>query len=64
MAVVLVAWLAAPQTGTARASGILFQIEAGSAPLALNQFAAQAHVQLLFDYRAMTALKTLSLIHI
>ena len=45
-------------SATARAAPIAFHIPAQPAPRALREFAAQAHVQLLFDYKAFTALKT------
>jgi iron complex outermembrane receptor protein len=52
------AWFAVAATASAMASGITFQIEGGSGPVALKQFAAQAHIQLLFDYKALARLKT------
>jgi iron complex outermembrane receptor protein len=54
----LMACLAVCMTATAMAAGIVFEIAAGSAPSTLKQFATQAHVQLLFDYKAVQALKT------
>lgn len=48
-------------TAVAGAAPIAFHIPAQSAPRALNEFAAQAHVQLLFDYKALNGFKTKSL---
>jgi outer membrane receptor protein involved in Fe transport len=45
-------------TAAAMAADVTFEIAAGTAPTTLKQFAAQAHVQLLFDYRAIQSLKT------
>jgi iron complex outermembrane recepter protein len=42
----------------AMASGATFDIAAGSATTTLKKFASQAHVQLLFDYKAVEKLKT------
>jgi len=52
------AWLAGCLTAHAMASGVTFEIAAGSAPTTLKIFAAQAHLQLLFDYKAVRSLKT------
>jgi iron complex outermembrane recepter protein len=52
------AWFACCGAVHAMASGVTFDIAAGSAPTTLKEFAAQAHMQLLFDYRAVQALKT------
>jgi len=54
----LTAWLAGSLAAEAMASGVTFNIAAGSAPTTLKEFAAEAHVQLLFDYRAVQTLKT------
>jgi iron complex outermembrane recepter protein len=54
----LIACLAICMTANAMAAEIVFEIEAGLAPSTLKQFAAQAHVQLLFDYKAVQSLKT------
>ncbi len=43
---------------TASAAPIAFHIPAESAPRALREFAAQAHVQLLYDYKAFIGLET------
>ena len=45
-------------TANAMAAGVVFEIAAGEAATTLKQFAAQAHVQLLFDYKAVQSLKT------
>jgi iron complex outermembrane recepter protein len=42
----------------AMASGETFNIAAGAATTTLKEFASQAHVQLLFDYKAVQTLKT------
>jgi iron complex outermembrane recepter protein len=57
-AALLAASLTICLTATAMASGVVFEIAAGSAPPALKAFAAQAHMQLLFDYKAIAALRT------
>ena len=54
----IAASLAACLTANAMAAGIAFEIAAGDATATLKQFASQAHVQLLFDYRAVARLKT------
>lgn len=51
-------WFAGCLAAHAMASGVTFEIAAGSAATTLKQFAAQAHVQLLFDYKAVQSLKT------
>lgn len=56
--VFVTAWLAACATASAMAAGVTFEIAAGSAPTTLKEFAAQAHVQLLFDYKAVQSFKT------
>jgi iron complex outermembrane receptor protein len=56
--VFVTAWLAACATANAMAAGLTFEIAAGAAPTTLKEFAAQAHVQLLFDYKAVQSLKT------
>lgn len=43
---------------TASAAPIAFHIPAEPAPRALRAFAAQAHVQLLYDYKALVGLET------
>jgi len=45
-------------TANAMAAGIAFDIAAGEAATTLKQFASQAHVQLLFDYKALAKLRT------
>lgn len=45
-------------TATAHQSSIELNVPAQSAPRALNEFAAQAHVQLLFDYKALARFRT------
>jgi iron complex outermembrane receptor protein len=40
------------------AAGVAFEIAAGDAATTLKEFAAQAHLQLLFDYKAVQFLKT------
>jgi len=52
------AWLAACVTANAMAAGVMFEIAAGDARTTLKEFAAQAHVQLLFDYSAVAQLRT------
>jgi len=54
VAIGLTGWLAAQ----AMSSGVTFDIAAGSASATLKQFASQAHVQLLFDYKAVQKLRT------
>jgi iron complex outermembrane receptor protein len=54
----LSAWLMCGLTAPAMASGATFDIAAGAAPDTLKEFAAQAHLQLLFDYKAVQTLKT------
>ncbi len=51
-------WFASCLAAHAMASGVNFEIPAGSAATTLKEFAAQAHVQLLFDYKVVKALKT------
>ena len=47
-------------TAAAQATSAEFHIAAQPAPQALNQFAAQAHVQLLFNYKALTRFRSQS----
>lgn len=42
----------------AMASGLVFDISAGTATVTLKEFATQAHLQLLFDYQAVRKLRT------
>src|ERR1700733_16325101 len=42
----------------AMASGVAFDISAGAARTTLKQFAKEAHIQLLFDYKAVEHLST------
>jgi iron complex outermembrane recepter protein len=51
-------WLAVSPSALASASPEAFDIAAQSMPGALKAFAAQAHVQLLFDYKALARLRT------
>jgi iron complex outermembrane receptor protein len=51
-------WLAVSPTALARANPESFDIAAQAMPSALRLFAAQAHVQLLFDYKALARLRT------
>jgi iron complex outermembrane receptor protein len=51
-------WLAGCLMAHAMASGVTFDIAAGAAPTTLKEFASQAHVQLLFDYKAVQSLRT------
>jgi outer membrane receptor protein involved in Fe transport len=51
-------WFACCLTAQAMVSGAKFDIAAGAAPTTLKDFAAQAHMQLLFDYRALQGVKT------
>ena len=51
-------WFAGCLAAQAMASGVTFEIAAGSATTTLKQFAAQAHMQLLFDFKAVQSLKT------
>ena len=51
-------WFMCGLTATAMASGATFDIAAGAAPNTLKEFAAQAHLQLLFDFKAVQTLKT------
>jgi|HubBroStandDraft_4_1064222.scaffolds.fasta_scaffold00083_7 iron complex outermembrane receptor protein len=51
-------WLAVCPAVNAMADSVEFDIAAQPMPQALKRFAAQAHVQLLFDYKAVEALKT------
>lgn len=51
-------WLAVSPTALARADSESFDIAAQAMPSALHAFAAQAHVQLLFDYKALSRLRT------
>ena len=53
-----VLWLAVSPGALARAGQESFDIAAQAMPGALKAFAAQAHVQLLFDYKALARLKT------
>lgn len=57
-AALLTASLIVCLTANAMAEGVAFEIAAGDAATTLKQFAAQAHVQLLFDYKAVARLKT------
>jgi outer membrane receptor protein involved in Fe transport len=50
----LTSWM----TASAAAAGLAFDIAAGSATITLKQYASQAHLQLLFDYKAVEKLKT------
>lgn len=54
LALGLTGWLAAQ----AMPSGVTFDIRAGTASSSLKEFASQAHLQLLFDYKALEKLKT------
>lgn len=54
LALGLTGWLAAQ----AMPSGMTFDISAGTATTSLKEFATQAHLQLLFDYKALEKLKT------
>lgn len=58
LAVLTAVWLAISAAASAMADPVQFDIAAQSMPQALKRFAAQAHVQLLFDYKAVEALKT------
>jgi iron complex outermembrane receptor protein len=51
-------WLAICPVVNAMADSVEFDIAAQPMPQALKRFAAQAHLQLLFDYKAVEALKT------
>jgi iron complex outermembrane receptor protein len=51
-------WLAVSPTALARANTESFDIAAQAMPGALKAFAAQAHLQLLFDYKALARLRT------
>src|SRR5579883_637143 len=51
-------WLAVSPTALASANPESFDIAAQAMPSALRLFAAQAHVQLLFDYKALARLRT------
>lgn len=51
-------WLTFSPTAFARANPQSFDIAAQPMPAALKAFAAQAHVQLLFDYKALARLRT------
>jgi iron complex outermembrane recepter protein len=53
-----VLWLAVSPTALARANTESFDIAAQPMPAALKAFAAQAHLQLLFDYKALAQLRT------
>ena len=53
-----VLWLAVSPTALAGANPESFDIAAQAMPSALRAFAAQAHVQLLFDYKALSRLRT------
>ncbi|MDE2050527.1 MAG: TonB-dependent receptor [Gammaproteobacteria bacterium] len=53
-----VLWLTFSPTAVARANPESFDIAAQPMPGALQAFAAQAHVQLLFDYKALARLRT------
>ena len=50
-------WLAASPAAFARPDSASFDIAAQPMPSALKAFAAQAHVQLLFDYKALARLR-------
>ena len=50
-------WFSAPAIGGTPVSPTLFSIRAQPMPSALRAFAHQAHVQLLFDYRALERVK-------
>ncbi|HEV7137853.1 MAG TPA: TonB-dependent receptor [Steroidobacteraceae bacterium] len=52
-----VLWLGVAPTALARANPESFDIAAQPMPSALRAFAAQAHVQLLFDYKALAHFK-------
>lgn len=52
-----VLWLAVSPTALAKANPESFDIAAQAMPSALRAFAAQAHVQLLFDYKALARLR-------
>ncbi len=51
-------WLTVSPTALARADTASFDIAAQPMPGALKAFAAQAHLQLLFDYKALARLRT------
>jgi iron complex outermembrane receptor protein len=51
-------WLTVSPTALARADSASFDIAAQPMPAALKAFAAQAHLQLLFDYKALARLRT------
>ncbi len=51
-------WLAVSPAALARANPESFDIAAQPMPGALQAFAAQAHLQLLFDYKALARLRT------
>lgn len=51
-------WLGGSLAAHGMAAAATFDIGAGSAPNTLKEFAAQAHVQLLFDYKAVQSLRT------
>lgn len=53
-----VLWLAVSPGARASANPESFDIAAQAMPSALRAFAAQAHVQLLFDYKALARLRT------
>src|SRR6266853_1021072 len=57
-AALIAACLVVCLTANAMAAGVVFEIAAGEAATTLKVFAAQAHVQLLFDYKAVQSLKT------
>jgi len=50
--------MAALPAGKVHAQPVSFNIAAGSGPASLRQFAEQAHVQILFDYKALEAVRT------
>ena len=54
LAIGLSGWLAAQ----AISSGVSFDISSGAATATLKEFATQAHLQLLFDYKAVQRLRT------
>lgn len=58
LAALTAVWLVVCSAANAMADSVQFDIAAQAMPQALKRFAAQAHVQLLFDYKAVEALKT------
>ena len=55
--VLVCGWLALPPNAAAATNPIVFNIPAQPLPAALHDFAQQAHLQLLFDYKALEHLR-------